>query len=222
MSAMKAGPAVPTWLAAGIIGVLIGGAGGFYGARWNQKDAGGGPPVPPGMRGGGGGGAPGGGFGGGGGGGARDHPNAATLIRTVSAVATLEKAQGQALKPDQRTQLATVAKTLGASDALTEAQCEEQLTKLQAALSPEQKALVEEMSARPGGGGRGGPGGGGPGGGGPPGGYPPGNSPGNGPSASTGGPPGGGGGGGAPDFEHPFKSGRGKERLDDLVKLLGK
>jgi hypothetical protein len=205
MSAMKAGPAVPNWLAAGLIGLVLGSAGGFYGTRWNQKSEttgnqamGAAMTGPASMGGPGGVGGP----GGAGGGGARDHPNAATLVRTVGALATLEKARGQELKPEQRTQVAVVAKALSASDALTEAQCEEQLTKLQAALSLDQKALVEEMTARPGG--RGGAPGGGP-------------PAGNGPASGMGGPP---AGGGAMDYEHPFKAGRGKERLSDLVKLL--
>lgn len=236
MAAMKAGPTVPTWLAAGLIGVVIGGAGGFYGSTWNAKAA----SAPPGAAGGPGGGPGGGMMGGpggpgGGGGGAQDHPNAAALIRTVSSLAMLEKTRGRELTADQRAKVAAAAAALKSDAALTEAQCEEKLTALKASLSSEQQELLEELTPRRG---RGGGGGGRPGGmaggpGGPAGGAPGGNGPGagNGPGGrlvptmmgtSPGGPPGGMGGGAQIDFERPFKEGRGRERLEELLTLLGK
>lgn len=230
MSGLKSGPAVPAWLAAGLIGVAIGGAGGFYGSAWAKK------PVSsdsaPGAMG-----AMGGGgmMGGGGGGGAQDHPNAAALIRTVGSLATLEKLRGKELTAEQRSKVAEAAAALKTEGALTEAECEQKLAALTSALSEEQREALEALSPRRGRGGRGGgPGGGmmaGRGGGNAPAGGNPGsvNGPGGGGMMSAsmggGGGMGGGGMGGGPpriDYEHPFKEGRGRERLEELLGLLGK
>jgi hypothetical protein len=224
MAATKAGPAVPGWLAAGIIGIALGAAGGYYAgadkpealraaaasAAGPGSPAGpGGPagmPPPPGMG------------GGGGGSGASEHPNAVALMRTVGALVTLEKARGQELTAEQRRQVAQVAAELQQSDEMTEEQCEAKLTALTGGLSAEQKTTLEELTARPGGG-RGGGGGSGRGGspapGGAPGGLPM-------PVPISAGGGGMSGGGGGPDFERPFKEGRARERLDELVDLLGR
>jgi len=237
MSLAKAGPGLPNWLAAGILGIIVGGIGGFYGAGWVQSPAGTGSPPAPGG-GGGGGGAPAGMGGGGGGGGAQDHPNAAALIRTVSNLAVLEKARGHELSSEQRQKLAGVTSELAASDALTEAQCEAQIQKINAVLSTDQQTVLEDLTPR---GGRGGGGGGAGRPGPPPGNSPsgggssrPGNSPGmanqparlvptpmGGGSAGMGG-GGMGGGGGGMDWERPFREGRGRDRLDELAGLLKK
>lgn len=219
MSVAKAGPGLPNWLAAGILGIIVGGIGGFYGAGWVQSPSGtGSPPAagggglpPPGASAGVG--------GGGGGGGAQDHPNAAALIRTVSNLAVLEKARGHELSAEQRQKLAGVTSELAASDALTEAQCDAQIQKINSVLSTDQQTVLEELTPR---GGRGGGGGGRPGGA-------PGGAPGNNPGMA--GRPGGlsptamgggGGGGGGMDWERPFKEGRGRDRLDELAGLLKK
>jgi translation initiation factor IF-2 len=220
MSVMKKGPAVPAWLAAGLIGLALGAAGGFYGASFASSPAvaANGPAA-----GGGAGGAPGGGqmggMGGGMGGGARDHPQALTLVRTIGALTTLEKARGKELSSDQRRKVQQAAQPLTSGATMTEAQCEAKLTEIKAALNPAQQALLEEMTARPGGG-RGGPGGAG---GAPGGAGAPGNGPGAGSSPGSG--PGGGGPagmGGGTNYEKPFAEGRGRERLEELLGLLGK
>ncbi len=227
MSGLKSGPAVPTWLAAGLIGVAIGGAGGFYGASWAKKPAS--AASAPGGMGGGMMGGMGGGMMGGGGGGAQDHPSAAALIRTVGSLTTLEKLRGKELTAEQRAKVAEAAAALKTEAAMTEAECEQKLAELTSALTEDQRTALEELSPRRGRGGRGGPGGGttaGPGGGNAPAANNPGsvNGPGGGGMmpASMGG--GGGMGGGPPriDYEHPFKEGRGRERLEELLNLLGK
>lgn len=231
MSVVKAGPAVPNWLAAGLIGVVLGFPGGYYTANWNSKPAGA-AQAGGGMGGGmggmmGRGGMGGGGMmgGGGGGGGAQDHPQAASLVRTVGALATLEKARGKELTAEQRSKVAAVAATLKTDAALTEEQCEAKLKELNAAMNSDQQQVLQDMMPRGRGGGGGGPGGGrgglvaasGPGGGAN---APAGNRPANGPGGGMGGGMGGMGGGPAMDWEHPFKEGRGHDRLEELLDLL--
>lgn len=217
MQALKSGPAVPSWVAASLISLLIGGAGGFYISNWSSRQAvaapggsrGGGMPMMGGM----------GGMGGGMGG-AQQHPNAMSLVRTVGALNTLEKARGKEFADEQRSKLATVLTSLKGDTKLTEEQCEAKLAEVKAVLNFEQQSLLEEMTASPGGrGGAGGPGAS----------AGRGNSPGGARSGYPGGGsgyPGGGGGmmggGQGPDLERPFAEGRNKERLEELVKLLGK
>lgn len=222
MSAMKAGPAVPNWVAAGLIGIILGGVGGFYGSRWNEKPASTGsePGGMPGMAG-----PAMGGGGMGGGGGAQEHPNAAALVRTVGNLVVLEKARGHELSADQRKQVAQVTAELAKGDTLTEEQCEAHLKKLEGLLSAEQQEVLEDLTPRFG---RGGGGGGRGAGSGPPGGGngPGANGPGgNGPGAgmvSAASPGGRGGGGARTDWERPFKEGRGRDRIDELTQLLAK
>lgn len=238
MQAMKSGPAVPAWLAAGLVGVILGGVGGFYYQTWTAKPTVAGPPSPGGgMRGGGGGGGRGGGPGGAGGfggAGGQQHPNAMALVRTVGALDTLQKAQGKELTADQKTKLKPSLTALSGDQTLTEEQCQAKIDELKGILTPDQQSLLDDMTARPGGRGGGGPRGGGPGANTPAGGNSPGgNAPasGNGPGGAPRMPnapvpaafPGGGGGmGGAqPNLDKPFSEGRGKERLDSLLQSLG-
>jgi hypothetical protein len=113
------------------------------------------------------------------------------------------------LTEEQRTRLKPLVASMSGNVTLTEDQAEGKLKEINAVLNPDQQALVEEMTARPGGrgGGAGGPGG--PGGGGYPGGM--------GRGGGMGGP-----GGGQPNPDKPFAEGRGKERLESLLKLLEK
>lgn len=246
MSGIKAGPSVPSWLAAAVVGLLIGGVGGYYGAKWNDSPAGGGTRPGGGGAMGGPGGGGGGGMMGGGGGGAQAHPQAAALIRTVSSLATLEKARGQELSGEQRTKLAKTLEPLASGTEMSEADCDARLKEINAILTPTQVTTVDELLPRPGG--RGG-GGGAPGGGAPPAANAPstsrpvdGNTPGqpsrgfgmagNMPVATApgrggmGGPGGGmmggmgGGPGGGIDYEKPFAGGRGKDRLTELLASL--
>jgi hypothetical protein len=239
---MKQGPAVPAWLAAGLVGVILGGVGGFYYQTWTAKPTLAGPPSPGGgMRGGGGGPRGGGGPGGGGGfGGGQQHPNAMALVRTVGALDTLQKAQGKELTADQKAKLKPSLSALAGDQTLTEEQCQAKIDEVKAILSPDQQSLLEDMTARPGGRGGGGGGLGGPRGGGPganspaggnspaantPAGATPGGGPGRMPNAPTPAPfpggMGGGMGGAQPNLDKPFSEGRGKERLDSLLQSLG-
>jgi len=230
---LKAGPAVPNWLAGTLVGLVLGGVLGFYGQEWLGRPAGADNNAPAGgggMMAGGGPGGPGGGgmMGGGGGGGAQDHPNAALLVRTVGALATLDAARGRELSAEQRQKVAALAAKLKSDEALTEEQAEAHLTALQGALSEEQRTLLEAMTARPGGG-RGGGMGGTPGGGMMGGGTPGGNRP-AGPGGPAPAPPtsmsfgggGGGFGGQQTDWERPFKEGRARDRLDELAASLAR
>lgn len=209
MQGLKAGPAVPTWLAAGLIGVALGAAGGINYQSWTGKAAG--APAPPAV---GGRGGAGGGMRGGMGGG-QQRPGTLGLVRAVGALHTLEKARGKELTADQKAKLKPLLASLSGDVTLNEEQAEAKLNEVKAVLNADQQALLEDMTARPGG--RGGGGGGRGGGGGYPGGGYPGSGRGGGGRGSY---PGSGMGGGQGSPDKPFAEGRSKERLQELLELL--
>jgi len=235
------GPTVPAAVAGLLIGLVAGGAGGYYARFFMEKGSNKGADSAateggvPGMGGGGmggGGGAMGGGAMGGGGGFTamrEKYPKTFELTRLVRNLNTLETEGEAKFSPEQAGKLVPLLKELQTDKALSQEDAASKAAALSATLTDAQQKEIQAISTRgrggPGGGGMsGGPGGGGPGGGGA--------KAGPGAGGSGGGPPGGGGGMGGPgggpgggrqfDPEKPFAAGRSRDRLDSLIELLTK
>jgi hypothetical protein len=215
------GPAVPTALATVVVGLVLGGAGGYYG-RASQET----PHVAATSGGGMGGGMGGGGMGmmggmggrGGGGGGQQASPSR-DLTGLVRNLATMEKVQNKGLSADQKKALLPVLKQIQSADKLTDKDCEAKLASIQGILSSDQKDALKSLQPQRGG--RGGGGGVGRGGGGGGAGGPRATS-----AFTSAGPPGGGGGGGrggggGAEPDKPFANERNKQALDDLLGAVG-
>jgi hypothetical protein len=253
----RKGPNVSPTVATTVICLALGGAIGFFtksflpsmdydNSRTVSQPGGGGSGPPPGMMGG----MGGGGFGGSGGGfGGGGNAGGMALARLVNNLDTIEKAQGNALTPEQAKTILPILQKLKSAEKIPADEAQKQTDAIRAALNDSQKTMLDGMQPQRGGGGgfggggRGGPGG--PGGGppgtavasGPPGtpvtagapGGPPmgggpsgGGRPGGGPPGGMGGMMGGGGGGGRPDPERPFASERNQKALDSLIAQAGK
>jgi hypothetical protein len=227
---MAKGPDVPPVFAALIIGVALGGFGGYYGRMYMDSDRRGSQTAsqaaPAGMGGGGGGGGGMmGGMGGGGSmmGGGGAPPPGMILARTVRNLSTMQTVQGKGITPEQSAKLLPLLEKIQKAEKLPEKEAQAAADELDKVLTEPQKEALAAMSPQRGGGGggRGGGGMGGPGGGmgGAPGGGPPGGG-----MTAPGGSGGGGGmvgmGGGQPDPEKPFANERNKGALDNLVGAL--
>lgn len=207
------GPALPTWIAASIIGVAIGAPIGYFvrdgmdkAAPASQSTSGGAPGGAAGS---------GGGRGGGGGGGGQQPAPGMMVARMVRNLGTVEKVQNRGLTPDQAKQILPVLNELKSADKLPEKDAQAKLDAIEKVLTQEQKDAMQSLTPqRGGGGGGGGFGGGAPGGSG--GGRPSSGGPGGGGGFGGGG-SGFGGGGQQPDPEKPFASERNKQALDDLI-----
>jgi hypothetical protein len=166
----------------------------------------------------------GGGGGGMGGGGGQANPRA-DLTNAIRGLFTIEKVVGADLKADQAAKVLQVAEKLQSAKSLSEEDCKRELDALNQSLTEDQKAAIEAIRPRFGGGGGGGMGGmmGGMGKMGAMSKAPPGF-----PVSAMGkavpvpeSPMGGGGGGGG-GSDNPFAEGPNKERLDALVDMIKK
>jgi hypothetical protein len=198
---------VPTWIATGLIGIVLGVGGTMIVSRFNAEnvDVVSSPPGSPPMGGGGGPPGMGGGGGFGGGGGARNKANLSSLVGKLELL-TRETLHVD-LMPDQTAKIAEKLAKLDQAEKLTDDDAQTELAALEAILTPEQKATVDSIrlpAPRPAGGGGAGPGG------------PPMVLPGGGAGAAPPIPVPGGGGPPAPDA-NPFKQEANQKQLRDLL-----
>jgi len=226
-----------TVLLAAVLGIVIGGVGGFYVRYWNERDSS--PSRPAGaeaagaMSGGGSrsgapsagapaGGPMSGGMGGGmvmGGPGGGPPPGMA-LVRTVRNLATVQKVQNQGLTPQQAKALLPVLKALRDAEKVPQTDAEARTAEIEKLLTDGQKDALAALQPFRGGRGGGPAGGGSRAAAGAPAGAP--SGPPTRPMAGALSEAGGGGGmmGGGDDPEKPFASERNKAALDELIVLV--
>ncbi len=201
-------------LLAAVLGIVIGGVGGFYFRFWNAPEPGGGRII---------GGETATPMAGGGGprGGMAMGPagTGSELARMIRNLATIEKVQNRGLTADQAKELLPILQQLSDAETLPEAEAGAKLAAIGAILTDQQKEALAALQPVRGGGRSGGAGGSGSGATAPS--QPQAGTlmppPGGGPSGGTGGGGGGMMGGGDPD--RPFASERNRTALQDLIAL---